>query len=157
MIMKKRALNIIFMVLSTLIIIGISLVIVLSLRHGVKNERSIQVVNYSGDIKLIRDEKETTIDKKTKFKNDDNIITSKDSYLTIRFDKDKYLYIDFNTNIVINTNKNNSKMTTIRLNEGFIVSEIQNELEGNTFDIITPNSICNLDKLWESYALVNNL
>lgn len=144
--MDKRKLNIIFVILSTCIIIGISIVIILSLKNNVKHERNIEVINYSGNIKLIRDDEEITVDNNTKIKNNDNIITNEESYLTIKFDSDKYLYVDFNTNIIINTNKNNSKMTTIRLNEGFIVSEIQNELEGNTFDIITPNSICNLDK-----------
>jgi len=145
-IVDKRKLNIIFVILSTCIIIGISIVIILSLKNNVKHERNIEVINYSGNIKLIRDDEEITVDNNTKIKNNDNIITNEESYLTIKFDSDKYLYVDFNTNIIINTNKNNSSETKIVLNEGYIVSEIQKDLGTDYFKIYTPNCITCLNK-----------
>lgn len=106
--------------------------------------RSIQIYELDGAVTIEREEL-GTIDavKNLYLESGDRICVSKDSCMRLKLDDDKYILVEENSilSIVADGTREDSR-TSIKLEQGAIVNEIQNKLsDDSTYEVNTPNSV----------------
>lgn len=106
--------------------------------------RSIQIYELDGTATIEREEL-GKIDavKNLYLESGDRISVSKDSCMRLKLDDDKYILVEENSilSIVADGNDEDSR-TSIKLEQGAIVNEIQNKLSDDSdYEVNTPNSV----------------
>lgn len=127
-----------------IVFVAISMVACGSKKEKEESYRSIQIYMLEGTATIER----ADIGKMNAFENlylesGDRIFVDEGSQMRLKLDDDKYVMAEQNTifTIMAEGTKENSK-TSIHLEKGAIINEIQNALnENSSYDISTPNSV----------------
>ena len=117
-------------------------VLVILLLNRKEGYRDIVVYEVEGDVSVGRNEKTLSVSQNMKLRNGDSINVGAESYLRLSLDGDKYIFVDENTRLSLEaTGKGENTKTSIYLEEGNIITEVQNKLTGDaSFEVITPNT-----------------
>jgi len=126
------------------IIVTAIVVVVLRFAGSKDAYRSIQIYEMEGDVSIER-KAVGTIDavEKLYLESGDSIHVSKDSYMRLKLDDDKYILVEEDSviSLVAEGDEKNSK-TSIQLEKGAIVNEIQDKLNSkSSYKVNTPNSV----------------
>ena len=146
--MKKIIIIIISAVVVIAAAVGITLGIVLGNKGGNQNNnlidqaRNIKIVQIEGKAK-VTDSKETTdCFKGMNLYNGDTVNVEADSVLVLRFDEDKYVYIDQLSTIKIKSEGKDKTKTNIYVEKGKVLAQLQNKLgEDEEFFLSSNNSV----------------
>lgn len=111
-----------------------------------QDNRDVAFKTVEGSVTVKRDKKNTKAKAKAEIKNGDTVTVKDDSEAVVTIDKDKFAYVEENTEFSITAKGNeNDSQTTINLKEGAITSEIQNKLSKKSkFEIVTPSAKINV-------------
>ena len=119
------------------------LAVVLILRGGEKSYRSIRVVELEGSVTILR-ESVGSLDASVNMNliSGDHVSTSADSYVVLRLDDDKYVMLGESGSIQVDAEGSAADgRTTIHLEAGSVLNEIQNPLgENASYEIVTPSA-----------------
>ncbi len=137
---KKKLIIIISIAAAVLIALAVILAVALN-RKGEDSYRSVRIQTMEGTVQILRGDKTLDAYESMNLKNEDQILTSKDSECVLKLDEDKFVYIGENSKIYLETSEKNADRTKLTVSEGSILTEVQNKLgENQTFDVETPNS-----------------
>lgn len=121
-------------------LIGAGVLIVVNLKP--EDYRSISAFEVDGSSTVARDNKNFDIYKGMMLQSGDQVNVSKDGYLRLLLDEDKYITLEPDTTILLNASGNSADSNTqIVLTKGAITNEIQNKLSSNSvYEVTTPIS-----------------
>ena len=135
---KKKKTGI-FVVIALIVIIGAIAGILWSQKSGY---RSLEVLESYGETVVYREGKELEAYEGMKLRSGDYLTVWEDSYLRMRLDDDKYVYLEGQALMKLSAlgNKKDSR-TKIELELGTMVTEVENRLsEGASYEIHSPNT-----------------
>ncbi|MCM1022971.1 MAG: FecR family protein [Prevotella sp.] len=116
--------------------------IVLSLYFGGDVARRLVITDISGTAHISRDGKRINAGKQTVLQSGDVITTSEESFLRISVDRDKFVWVEPDSNVYIYFTDVDSKGDiSVNLTKGAVICRLNNKLRKNaTFALKTPNS-----------------
>lgn len=136
---KKKKTGIIVALIAIVFVIGAAAGILL-MRHS--GYRSLEVLESYGDAIVYRDNKELQAYEGMQLRSGDYLAVQEDSYLRMRLDDDKYVYLEGQALMRLSAlgNKKDSR-TKIELELGTMVTEVENKLTDRaSYEIHSPNT-----------------
>lgn len=142
--MEKRISQKMILAISAIVIALIAIVAVVFIIRGTnKTYRSIKIVELEGDVNIDR-EGVNGINASVNMNlvSGDRLTTGQDAYVVLCLDTDKYVMLGEYGSMKVNAEgKENASRTSVELEAGSVLSEIQNPLgKDSTYDIVTPNA-----------------
>ena len=139
---RKKKLRLFGGIAVGLIVIAIAVFIVIKISNGKQSYRNIEVLETMGKSIVYRDDKEILAYEAMKLRSGDTITVNENSFLRMKLDKDKYVYLEGAALIhLIAEGNDTDSRTVINVELGTMVTEVQNKLsDKSSFEINTPNT-----------------
>lgn len=116
--------------------------VVISLYFGGSTERQLVVTEINGDVYITRNGKRININKNSRLKSGDVLVTGENGSARLSMDGDKYVFVEPDTSVYIYfTNISSRGDISVNLSRGAVICEINKPLKKNaSFVLKTPNS-----------------
>lgn len=142
--MEKRISQKMILAISAIVIALIAIIAAVFILRGTnKTYRSIKIVELEGDVNIDREGVDgINASVNMNLVSGDRLTTGQDAYVVLCLDTDKYVMLGEYGSMKVNAHgKENASKTSVELEAGSVLSEIQNPLgKDSTYDIVTPNA-----------------
>ena len=138
---KKSKKPVVIIAIIAAVVVAAAVAVVIILNNG-KGYRLLKIFEVDGEANVHRESLGDIDPYANMVLESGDVISLDTGLLTICADDDKYIYLEEDTEIVLNaTGKGKKTKTNIELNRGAITNDIRNRLtNGSTYEINTPNS-----------------
>ena len=136
---KKKKTGLVIAVIAFILIAAGAAVVFLTQKEGY---RSLEVLESYGETTVYRDGKELEAYEGMKLRSGDYLTVWEDSYLRMRLDDDKYVYLEGQALMKLSAlGSSKDSRTKIELELGTMVTEVENRLsDGASYEIHSPNT-----------------
>ena len=127
--------------LAVAVIAVISVVVVMTVKKK-ESYRTLEIIECVGDGTVYRGEKEIAAYEDMKLRSGDTITVGENSYVRMKFDDDKYVYLEGHAliKLVADGTKQDSR-TIVDIELGTMITEVQNKLsDKSVYEINSPNT-----------------
>ena len=138
---EKSKKTLLFGALAAVAVIAIIAVVVFALRKP-ETYRTLEIIECVGESMVYRDDKEIVAYEDMKLRSGDTVTVGENGYVRMKFDDDKYVYLEGYAliELIADGTKTDSR-TIVNIEMGNMVTEVQNKLsDRSTYEINSPNT-----------------
>ncbi|MCR5331068.1 MAG: FecR domain-containing protein [Lachnospiraceae bacterium] len=138
--MKSNKKTLIALAAVCVALIAVFIIVILARNNA--SYRDITVFNAEGSVLIERNGKYINATRNMKLRSGDAVEVGEDSFMRLCVDDDKYLYVDANSELLINaTGKKDKSRTIIEIAKGQVITEVQKKIpDGSSHENVTPNT-----------------